>query len=108
MDTRLLAQTLNIIDPDATGNITPIMSISGRTSFNTIADLVNAILKFLFPLALVIAFVYFVWAGWDLVQSMGNPEGMKKAQAKMTHAVLGLVLLGISYWMAQIIVRIFF
>ncbi|MCR4329810.1 MAG: hypothetical protein NUV65_04685 [Candidatus Roizmanbacteria bacterium] len=108
MHTKFLAQTLNIIDPDVTGNVTPSLSISGRSNFNTIADLVNAVLHFLFPLALFIAFVYFVWAGWDLIQSMGNPEGMKKAQAKITNAVLGLILLGISYWMAQIVVRIFF
>lgn len=108
MDTKLLAQTLKIIDPDVTGNVTPILSITGQSSFNTIADVVNAVLKFLFPLALVIAFVYIVWAGWDLIQSMGNPEGMKKAQAKITNAILGLILLGISYWMAQIVVRFFF
>jgi len=105
---KLLAQTLNIINPDVTGNVTPSLSISGPTSFETIADVVNAVLQFLFPLALVIAFVYLVWAGFDLIQSMGNPEGMKKAQAKITNAVLGLVLLGISYWLAQIVVRIFF
>lgn len=109
MHTNLLAQTLKIINPDLpTEEQTPSLTIVGKTNFNTLADVVNAVLKFLFPLALVIAFLYFILAGWDLVQSMGNPEGMKKAQSKMTNAVIGLLLLGISYWMAQILIRIFF
>ncbi len=75
--------------------------------FDTTGDVVNALIKIIFPVALFVLFLYLMMAGFDLTRSMGNPEGFKKAKSKMTNAIVGFILLAVSYWMAEIARNIF-
>lgn len=111
MTTRFLAQQLQIIDPDNL-NASPA-TVQGPLptdgpQYNTLADVLNPILKIVFPLMLVVAFLLIVWAGFDLARSFGNPEALKKAQARLTNIIIGLVLLAMSYWLAGLVKSIFF
>ena len=80
---------------------------AGQVRFNTIADIVNASLQIIFPLAGILVFLYLVWAGFDMVTSLGNADKIKKSTAKITNAIIGLVLLALSYWLAKIAVQMF-
>ena len=102
-----IAQSLEIIDPENTGGVRKILT-GPVSQFNTLGDIINAVLNILFPLAILIAFVLIVKAGFDLSRSMGDPGVVKKAQAQITNAVIGIILLAVSYWLAQLTTRIFF
>ncbi len=101
---RTLAQSLNIGGQQIQG---PLNQSSKASELSTVGGIVNAFLNVLFPVALFILFIYLVWAGFDMARSMGNPETLKKAKARLTNAVIGMILLGVSYWAAEIAVKIF-
>lgn len=102
----LLAQELQISGYQIQGPL-PTDAATGVSSFNTVGDVLNVVLKALFPLALFVVFVYILWAGFDMARSMGNADLVKKARARITNAVIGIIILSISYWLAQIAKQIF-
>lgn len=95
----LLAQNLNISGQTINGPV---------TKFNNITDIINASLKLVFPIALFILFVVLLWSGFDMVRNLGNAKLVESAKARITNALVGIILLAISYWAAQIIFTIFF
>jgi len=96
---KYLAQTLNIGGLEIKGPI---------DKFDSLGEVINELLKFLYPIALFIFFIYLLWAGLDLARNLGNPEIIKKAQSRIVNAVVGLILLAISYPLVKIIIDIFF
>lgn len=109
-----IAQALKIQDPQLTGTSPftlqgPLPTdTTGTEKFSDIASVINAIVNILFPIALFIAFLLLVQAGFNLSRSMGDAGEVKKAQSRITNIVVGLILLAISYWLAQIATRLFF
>jgi len=78
------------------------------TKFNNVSDIINEVLKIIFPLALFLLFAYLLWSGFDMVRNLGNAKLVEGAKARITNAIIGIVLLSISYWVAQIALKIFF
>lgn len=107
MNIQTIAQQLNIRDPETGASV----SINGPLEagkYNTLADVINPLLRVVFPIMLIIAFLLIVWAGFNLARSFGDPEALKKAQARLTNVIIGLILLAISYWLAGVLASIFF
>jgi hypothetical protein len=96
---RLLTQSLTIGDQTIEGPV---------TKFDSLASIINEILKIIFPLALFLLFVYLLWAGFDMVRNLGNPKLVEGAKARITNAIIGIIMLSVSYWAAQIAVKVFF
>lgn len=96
---KLLAQSLQIGGQNITGPV---------TKFTSIADIINSAIGIIFPLALFILFVYLMWSGFDMIRNLGNPKIVESAKLRITNAVIGIILLAISYWLAQIAQSIFF
>ena len=47
--------------------------------------------------------VYFIWGAVDWILSGGDKEKVSSARKKMTHAIIGLVLLSLSYVIINIV-----
>lgn len=50
--------------------------------------------------------IYFVWGAVDWILSGGDKEKVANARKKMTHAIIGLVLLSLSYVIINIVGQI--
>lgn len=98
-----LAQCLKIAGEEICG---PLPTSTGGGSI-TIADIVNKLIAFIFPLSGILLFFFLVWGGYDFLLSGGNPEKIKSGQAKMTSAVIGFILLTASYLIVRLIAMIF-
>lgn len=96
---RLIAQSITIGDQTIEGPI---------SKFNSMADIINELMKYLYPIALFIFFIYLLWAGFDLARNLGNPEIIKKAQSRILNAVIGIILLALSYPLVKILIGFFF
>ncbi|OGK66411.1 hypothetical protein A2313_04205 [Candidatus Roizmanbacteria bacterium RIFOXYB2_FULL_41_10] len=96
---KILAQSLQIGGQTITGPV---------NKFNNLADIINAVLKIVFPLALFILFVFLLWSGFDMVRNLGNPKLVESAKLRITNAVIGIILLAVSYWLSEIVIKIFF
>lgn len=84
----------------------PLKGIDG-IQINKIADLLNVIIKLLFPLAAILLFFFLLWGGYNYLTSAGDPEKLKHGKAKITSSAIGFILLIMSYFMVSLIARIF-
>jgi len=60
-------------------------------------DFIVKLIKILFPLAGILAFVMIVWAGFEYATSGGDTNKQKNAQDRIANAIIGLVLLFAFY-----------
>ena len=72
-----------------------------------ITHLINSLLPTIFYLAGLILFIMIIIGGFGLLTSGGNPDKMKAAQGKITSAVIGFVIIFISYWLMRIVEIVF-
>lgn len=98
MITQQLAQTLNI-----PGSDTPVVGPLPAGQFEKLADLINNALPLLFAIAGITLFLYLVWGGFDYLTSMGDPKKAESGKHKITNALLGFLIIFVSYWIVQII-----
>ena len=83
-------------------------SIEGPLKFNTLGEVISRVVNvFLIPIASVILLLVFIWAGYDLMMSGGNPEKIKSAKAKITSGIIGLVLLITAFLIVRVVELIF-
>ncbi|HEX5430005.1 MAG TPA: hypothetical protein VFX17_02940 [Patescibacteria group bacterium] len=73
---------------------------TGKNSECTSADLLNLVfivINFLVGSAAILAMAYIVYGGIQMVISSGNEDGVKKAKSTMVNAIIGLVMVILSY-----------
>jgi TRAP-type C4-dicarboxylate transport system permease small subunit len=75
--------------------------------YNTIGDIVNNLVPFVITIGGIMLFLILMWGGYDYVTSQGTPEKIKSANAKITAAIIGFVLLVLSFLITRIISYIF-
>ena len=100
----LLAQCVTVSGQKICG---PAKQFDGRTYISTPADLVNQIMPFVYGFSLVVLLFVFIWGGFDLMTSRGNPEKIKSARAKITSGIVGVVLLAVAFLVVQFVSKIF-
>jgi hypothetical protein len=101
-----LAQCVIIAGEKICGPI-PTPTGAGGGGNITVADIINKLVAFIFPLSGILLFFFLVWGGYDFLLSAGNPEKLKSGQAKMTSAVIGFILLASSYLLVKLIALVF-
>lgn len=69
----------------------------------TLGDIVSALLPYIFVLAGLVLFFMLIIGGFGLMTAGGSPDKVKAAQGKITSAVIGFVIIFISYWLAKIL-----
>jgi len=71
--------------------------------YTNIGSVINGIVPFIIAIAGVLLFFILMWGGYDYLTSQGLPEKIKSANAKITSAVIGFVLLILSFLITRII-----
>ena len=82
---------------DIPENQTGLQKFTGKAP----ADIVNSLVQYLFVIAGLILLFLLIFGGFELMTSAGDPEKIKKAQAKITSAIVGFLIIFLSYWIAQ-------
>lgn len=75
----------------------------GTTGEQGINSLLNNIVGLFFAAGGLAFIVMFVWGAVQMILSGGDKEAVAKARARITWAVIGLVLLSLSYFIFQLI-----
>ena len=78
-----------------------------RPEFTNLASVVNLALQFIFPIAGVLLLLYIVWGGFSYLTSMGDPKKAEAARGRLTSALIGFVIIFVSYWIVQIVDYVF-
>lgn len=89
-------------------NLNRSMKASGfKFAGETIGDVISDLLPYLFVFAGLILLLYLIWGGFALMTSGGDPKAMDQAKGKITNAVIGFLIIFVSFWLIQILQTIF-
>ncbi len=94
-------------EPEKTG-VEEIKEALGETGVTAEADIGNLILKyvnFVLPYLALAAFVGFVYAGFLYVTAYGNDEQIQKSKKILIYAVVGLIVVILSYSIVQLLTK---
>lgn len=79
--------------------------IKNIANYQTLGGFISLILPNVFLLTGIILFILLIFGGIMIISSAGqqNPEGMAKGQKAITNALVGFLIIFLSYWIIQII-----
>lgn len=80
------------------GGSTVANPVSG---FKDLASLISPILNIIFYVATFLAFYYLIWGGFMYIMAQGKKEDLAKARAKITWALIGLLVIFLSFSIAK-------
>lgn len=75
--------------------------------FSKPAGIVSRALFFAFPIAGLILFVMLIWAGFEMLSGASTKKSMDAGRQRATTAVVGFILLFVSYWAARLLEVVF-
>jgi len=87
----------------------PTMNITqprGQIRISDIGQLISALVGTLLIIAALAAFFYLILGGIQWITSGGDKTGMEAARNKITHAIVGLIIVGAS-WAIMLLVQRF-
>lgn len=73
----------------------------------TIGEIISSILPFVFSITGILLLVYLIMGGLQLMFAAGDPKRVQAAWGKVTNALIGFVIIFISYWLVALIGKIF-
>ena len=76
-------------------------------NFNTIPDLIRALLQIAVTIAMPIVVIFIVYAGFLFVSARGNEQQITKAKSVLTWSVIGAMLIIGAWAFSVAIVRFF-
>ena len=93
----MLAQNFEEIQADAfKGNAIP----------KDVGSLISRILPYIFSAAAMALLIYLVMGGLQMMTSKGDPKAMQSAQAKITNAIIGFVIVIFAFVIVQLLGQI--
>ncbi len=98
-----LVQNLAAVNIPEYSQIPGIPSNAPISQWQNIGDIVSRLLIYIFPLAGIATFVYLLIGGFGYLTAAGNEEAAKKAQGQITNALIGFLIIFLSYWIVQIL-----
>lgn len=81
-----------------------------KASFNvntSVGGLISRILPYIFAAAGIALLVYLVLGGLQMMTSRGDPKAMQSAQAKITNALIGFILVFLAFTIVQLVGQLF-
>ena len=74
---------------------------------NSLGDLISVFLNIVFYAAGFLAFFYLVWGAFSYIMAQGKKEDLAKARARITWAIVGLMIILLAFMIAKYAATIF-
>ncbi|EKE12629.1 MAG: hypothetical protein ACD_13C00149G0011 [uncultured bacterium] len=75
-------------------------------STSKVGDIINLVLPYIFAAAGIALLIYLVLGGLQMMTSRGDPKAMQTAQAKVTNAIIGFVIVFLAFTIVQLIAQL--
>jgi hypothetical protein len=75
----------------------PIRPLPVKEDVGSIQEFILKIIGWLLFFGAVIAVVYLIWAGYQYITAGGDPEKATKAKTAIINAIIGIVVIILSY-----------
>lgn len=76
----------------------------GFGTISSFGQLTSSFVPAIFSIATLMVTLYFLWGAFDYLISKGNKEEVAAAQQKMTHAIIGFIILILIFFVLPFIV----
>ena len=95
--------------PGAGGSSIPVEGIAGMPSggTNILQITLQSGLTFVFAIAGVVAMFFIIWGGISWITSGGEKEKIEEARKKIVYALIGLVIIFMSYLIVKTVGGLF-
>lgn len=101
----VLAQHPN--NPNTGTQFVDIHNEFGFGVFDTLGDFVSVLIPLAFTIAAMMVVFYFIIATIELINSQGDKAHIVSARSKIYHAIIGLILLLMLFFVVQFVLDIF-
>lgn len=78
-----------------------------KGKFTDLGSLLSGLLNIVFYAGMVIAFAWLVWGAFQYLMAQGKKEELAKARARITWAIIGLIIIFLAYLIAKFAAEIF-
>lgn len=78
-----------------------------RFEGKNLTDVVSVLLPYVFALAGLMLFGAIIWSGFQYLTSGGDPKKTAEAKGCLTSAVVGFLIIFLSWWIIQILQIVF-
>ena len=75
-------------------------------STTKIGGIINSVLPYIFAAAGIALLIYLVLGGLQMMTSRGDPKSMQAAQAKITNAIIGFVVVFLAFTIVQLVAQV--
>lgn len=75
--------------------------------FVDLASFISPLLNIVFYIAVFLAFYFLVWGAFQYILASGHKEELAKARARITWALVGLLIVFLAYFIAKFGAEIF-
>lgn len=83
----------------------PGLIFSGNTA--NLGAVLTSLLSIVFYLAAFLAFYWLIWGAYQYILARGEKENLAKARAKITWALVGLLVVFMAYFIARFAAEVF-
>ena len=85
-----------------------VPSTGGALDVNNtnIGEIISKILPYIFGIAAILLLIYLVTAGLSMMLSRGDPKAMQAAQAKITNALIGFVIVFFAFTLVALVGKV--
>lgn len=83
----------------------PVPSL--KPEFNDLASLLSPFFEIALFAAAFMAFFYLVWGAFAYIMAQGQKENLAKARARITWAIIGLMVVLMAYFITTFVSEIF-
>lgn len=78
-----------------------------KAEFTDLSSIVTQAIPILFSIAGILLLLYLLLGGFNYLTAMGDPKKAAAGRQKITYAILGFIIIFVSFWLVQIIDYIF-
>lgn len=84
-----------------------IYNANPASRFKTLGDVLSGLLNIVFYVAIFVAFYFLVWGAFAYIMAQGKKEDLAKARARITWAIIGLMVVLLAFFIARFASEIF-
>lgn len=85
----------------------PIPTVPGTPQISDLATFLSGLLNLVFYIAIFFAFYWFIWGAFQYILAQGKKEELGKAKARITWALVGLVVIILAFIITRFASEIF-
>lgn len=82
--------------------------LSGFKGGSNLGELINNsnVLNYVFGAAAIALLIYLIMGGFQMMTSQGDPKALQAAQGKITSAIIGFIIISLSFAIVSLIGQI--